>query len=266
MTPPEVDASRIAASEKAWIRHPAPDNVESLRALLLVETGLFPDQGSPSVGTDYKVAAQVPFASLRHEPYANHAPLLPQKRSRAHTALEAEGREVSSFVHQHLEHGRLRYGPRQYAADLPLEVYSAKELAVSVELDTLTLSLGQRVQSGKKAHLLEGVDPAGLEYLATELPREIGMTFHQRDHASSCQKIGEGGSRWSCPDDHDVSHMPFEGAYLITNVCFRSFTDRPSNARPLGGRVLQRSASAALGKSRHNSPKCASTSKFMAST
>src|SRR5262249_17199378 len=78
-----------------------------------------------------------------------------------------------------------------------------------VELDRVDDGLGELAESVAEPHLVEGVNAAGLQPIAAEGARKVGVPLQQRDfYPAAGEQVGESGSGGPPPNQDDTCHPP----------------------------------------------------------
>jgi hypothetical protein len=75
-----------------------------------------------------------------------------------------------------------------------------------MDVNPVDYGLGELTEPVPEPHLVEGVNAAGLQTIASEGALEVRVPLQQRDlHPAAGEQVGESRSRGACTDDDDSS-------------------------------------------------------------
>ena len=125
---------------------------------------------------------------------------VPDRRSQ----VELEGRVLAGLLGEHGEDRRLGDEAADEAQRLGRD--PGPPPAPLVEVDRVDDGPGELAEPVPEPHLVEGIDAAGLQPVAAEGARKVGVPLQQRDlHPAAGQQVGEGRSGGSRPNDDHAS-------------------------------------------------------------
>jgi hypothetical protein len=174
----------------------------------------------PTVGAHDEIRMKFaePFWAVRT--HADHAAIRPNQVADGRSHVKLERRVLTGLVGEHAKNRRLRHKAGDETQLLSRE--ARPSTASLIEIDRRNCCARKLLEPLTEPHLVERIDAAGLQPVAAEGAREVGVPFEERDLESPAGKqVRERRSRRSSAhNDHSPDgHLEPPSARL-----------RPSNA------------------------------------